>query len=468
MDVTSTLKATDGFFSSSQRTPHKVAIRCGDRSVSYSELVTKVRRIQHYCIYNLNLKVGDRVSLLGDNSIEYLEMLIALIDIGVGVVTINPKSSPEEVEQVTKDLVTSVNFKFKNNFQVCFTEAASFGDPIDMDLSEELFTGNVLFNWSTPATIIFSSGTTGKSKPIFVTHKARVMTSLSMPLSWGWSMDDVYLSLPSLSTGGGSACALAALYIGAEVVIAEQHTSEYLVNLINTRKITALLTVPAITHSLVNKIYEHKVRSIVSSTDVFSYDLKVKANALWSDALYDTYATTEHGPISLLTPKDFCSKPKSVGRACIGSKIKIIDDQGNEVSNGTPGNIVATTLTQVGEGWIRTNDIGYLDEDNFLFILGRANDLIVTRGYNIHPQEIEDVINKYPGVVESCVVGLPDKRWGEIPVAFIVGSVESSELISYLRNKISRYKVPRKFIQIDSIPKNILGKVERKKLRELL
>lgn len=468
MNVVTTVKATDGIFSSSQRTPHKVAIRCGDRSVTYSELINKVRRIQHYCIHNLKLGVGDRVSLLGNNSIEYLEMMIALIDIGVGVVTINPKSSQEEVEQIRKDLATSVNFKFKNNFQVCFTEAASFGDPIDLDLSEELFTGSVAFDWSTPATIIFSSGTTGKSKPIFVTHKARVMTSLSMPLSWGWSMDDVYLSLPSLSTGGGSSCALAALYIGAEVVIAEQYTSDYLVSLINRHKVTTLVTVPVITHSLVNQTYNHKIRSVVSTADIFFYDLKIQAYTLWPDALHDTYATTEHGPISLQTPKDFLSKPRSVGRACIGSKIKIVDDEGNEVSNGTPGNIVATTLTQIGDGWVRTNDIGYLDEDNFLFILGRANDVIVTRGYNVHPQEIEDVINKYPGVVESCVVGQRNERWGEIPVAFIVGSVENSELKSYLKNKMSRYKVPRKFIQISSIPKNILGKVERKKIRELL
>jgi O-succinylbenzoic acid--CoA ligase len=465
MSVTASLKATDGIFSSSQRTPHKVAIRCGDRSVSYSELTNKVRQIQHYCVHKLKLKPGDRVSLLGNNSIEYLEILIALIDIGVGVVTINPKSSQEEIDRLRNDLVTSVNFILRAP-HILFTEAGAYESTVD--LSEELLTDEVTFDWNLPSTIIFSSGTTGRSKPIFISHKTRVMTSLSMPLSWRWQQNDIYLSLPSLSTGGGSGCALAALYIGMEVVIPEQYTTEYLVDIINKRKVTTMVTVPALTYKLVNQRYNHAINSVISTADVFPYQLKVDAYNLWPMALYETYATTEHGPITLLTPDDLCNKPNSVGRPCIGSMVKIVDEQGAGVPTNTPGNIVATTLTQTGEGWLPTNDIGYLDSDNYLYILGRANNMIVTRGFNIHPLEIEEAINQYPGVVESCVVGKQNARWGEIPVAFIVGDVDTSSLKAYLRNRLAKYKVPRTFIVVESIPKNILGKIERNKLRELL
>ena len=212
MNGLTTLKATDGIFSSSQRTPHRVAIRCGDRSVSYSELIEKVKRIQHYCINTLNLKIGDKVSLLGNNSIEYLELLIALIDIGVGVVTINPKSSQQEVEHIRKDLVTSVNF-IVTAPHICFTDTRSNQSTVDLIIPEQLFTNNVTFDWNLPAIITFSSGTTGKAKPIFISHKARVMTSITMPYDWNWHGDDVFLALPSFATGGGSASALSLIHI---------------------------------------------------------------------------------------------------------------------------------------------------------------------------------------------------------------------------------------------------------------
>jgi len=467
MNGLTTLKATDGIFSSSQRTPHRVAIRCGDRSVSYSELIEKVKRIQHYCINTLNLKIGDKVSLLGNNSIEYLELLIALIDIGVGVVTINPKSSQQEVEHIRKDLVTSVNF-IVTAPHICFTDTRSNQSTVDLIIPEQLFTNNVTFDWNLPAIITFSSGTTGKAKPIFISHKARVMTSITMPYDWNWHGDDVFLALPSFATGGGSGSALAALYIGAEVVIAEQYSSDYLVDTINKNKVNIMLTVPVITHQLVGKTFNHKLKSIVSGAAMFPTDLKLASSEKWPDSLYEVYATTETGPISILTPLDLNNKLFSVGRACTGSNIKIVDEFDNNLPPGVQGEIVVRTLTQVYDGWQRTNDIGYIDEDNYLYIVGRADDMIVTRGFNIHPKEIEDVINQYPGVAESCVVGKQDGRWGELPIAFIVGNVEIKQLKVFCKSKLSTYKVPRKFIQIDSIPKNILGKVERKKLRELL
>ena len=467
MNGLTTLKATDGIFSSSQRTPHKVAIRCGDRSVSYSELIEKVKRIQHYCINSLNLKIGDRVSLLGNNSIEYLELLIALIDIGVSVVTINPKSSKQEADHIKADLVTSVNF-IVTAPHICFTDTRSNQSTVDLIVPKQLFASSVTFDWNLPAIITFSSGTTGKAKPIFISHKARVMTSITMPYDWNWHGDDVFLALPSFATGGGSASTLAALYIGAEVVIAEQYSSDYLVDTINKNKVNIMLTVPVITHQLVGKTFNHKLKSIVSGAAMFPPDLKVTSSQRWPDSLYEVYATTETGPISILTPLDLNNKLFSVGKACTGSNIKIVDEFDNNLPPGVQGEIVVRTLTQVYDGWQRTNDIGYIDEDNYLYIVGRADDMIVTRGFNIHPKEIEDVIDQYPGVAESCVVGKQDGRWGELPIAFIVGNVEIKQLKVFCRSKLSAYKVPRKFIQIDSIPKNILGKVERKKLRELL
>ena len=467
MNGLTTLKATDGIFSSSQRTPHKVAIRCGDRSVSYSELIEKVKRIQHYCINSLNLKIGDRVSLLGNNSIEYLELLIALIDIGVSVVTINPKSSKQEADHIKADLVTSVNF-IVTAPHICFTDTRSNQSTVDLIVPKQLFASSVTFDWNLPAIITFSSGTTGKAKPIFISHKARVMTSITMPYDWNWHGDDVFLALPSFATGGGSASTLAALYIGAEVVIAEQYSSDYLVDTINKNKVNIMLTVPVITHQLVGKTFNHKLKSIVSGAAMFPPDLKVTSSQKWPDSLYEVYATTETGPISILTPLDLNNKLFSVGKACVGSSIKIVDEFDNDLPPRAQGEIVVRTLTQVYDGWQKTNDIGYIDEDNYLYIVGRADDMIVTRGFNIHPKEIEDVIDQYPGVAESCVVGKQDGRWGELPIAFIVGNVEIKQLKVFCRSKLSAYKVPRKFIQIDSIPKNILGKVERKKLRELL
>lgn len=472
------LKATHGIHSSSHRTPHKVAIRYGDRSVTYKQLVDRMKRVSRGA-----LAFNGKAAIVAKNSIEYLEVLFGVSDVGVPVVTINPKNTQAEVIAALKDSDTRVLFidenLFKEEYENYVDTIITFGSNYDswIDGNEPILYYNE-FPDDTIYNIVYSSGTTGNPKGICIPHRTRALLSITMALDYKtMGCNDTMLLLVSFFNGGGNGSLLTTLNNGGTVIIGTQMHPDYIMRMVETYSVTGLFLVPALTHMIINTQSCHKydkssLKVIVSIAAPFDTPLKKQALEFFNCDIWDLYGTTEHGPVTAL--KIGSSMPiDSVGLPISYSTVKVINDRGLECEPNEVGEVYARTSTMFqgylnskkADRFVAVGDLGYKDNDGYLFLVGRKNDLIISAGTNIYPEEVESVLNKCPGVVESAVVGTPDDRWGEIVTAFIVGAPEIDPLL-YCKNNLASYKMPRKIFYIDSIPKNDAGKILRKNLRK--
>jgi acyl-CoA synthetase (AMP-forming)/AMP-acid ligase II len=198
----------------------------------------------------------------------------------------------------------------------------------------------------------------------------------------------------------------------------------------------------------------------------------------------DAYGWTETGWLSMSRYRELMTGRRSVGRAAFGCELAILDAQGNELPPGQVGEIyaanpiqflgyygnAATTAAMRHGKWETGGDLGYLDEDGFLHLVDRKNDMIVSGGENVYPAEIERVLADHPKVSEIAVVGVPDERWGESPRACVVlqpgAQASAEEILSFCTGRIARYKSPRSVVFLDALPRNAMGKVLRRNLRE--
>ena len=475
------LKVTQGIHSSSSRTPHKVAIRHGDNFVSYSQLTKRMRQVSHAAFTDVRFQ--GNAAIVGVNSIEFVEVLLGLADVGVPVVTINPKSSPREVSLYLQDSKAKVLFIDKKLYRKEYEQYCElvivFGDNYKQWVDNQppiehypYVRDNTIFN------IVYSSGTTGTPKGICISHRTRLMTSLLMPLDYKcMGQNDIMLAFASLSNGGGSTTVIATLNNGGTVILATQVHPDYIMRTIEKHKVTCAFIVPVLIHVILSTPSCHKydkssLKGIFSSAAPFASDMKLKALEFFGPIVYDVFASTECGPTTFQTPQEMKTHLNSVGRVATGSVIKIIDESGRQCQPFEVGEIYSQALTMFSgylnkdkpDEYVSVGDLGYLDQDNYLYVVGRKNDMIITGGYNVYPEEVENIINSCPGVIESAVVGIPDDKWGEIVTAFVVG-MPMADLYELCRNSLASYKVPRKLTYVDSIPRNEVGKILRKNLR---
>ncbi|MDC3266367.1 acyl--CoA ligase [bacterium] len=487
------LKATHGLHSASKRQPDKTAVIFGARSVTYGELTSRMKRVSYAGF--IDIRFQGNAAIVAQNSVEYLEVLLGLADVGVPVATINPKSTEREVLLALNDCSASVLFIDKKLYKESYSKVCklviTFGEEYEEWISKHQEIKQYPFvPDSTTFAIVYSSGTTGAPKGIKHSHRSRTMISLTMAVDYdGMKSDDIMLALASLSNGGGCSTALACLTNGGTLVLGTQVHPDYMMRMIEQHRVTCAFIVPTLLHIIVNtqSCYQYdrsSLRCVFSSAAPFSANLKRKAIEFFGNIVYDVYASTECGPVSVLKPKNFQRAIHSVGQPVSGSTIEIRKEDGTIAGVGDVGEIYAKTLTlfngyltnsnstnvnlkHVDNEFVSAGDLGYIGWDGYLYIVGRKSDMIITGGNNVYPEELESVINSCPGVIESAVVGMLHDRWGEVVVAFVVGT-PTVDLFEYCRDNLASYKLPRKVNYVDSIPKSETGKILRRQLRELL
>lgn len=481
MDVTQS-KATYGIHSSSYRTPHKVAVRYGDRSITYKQLVERIKLVT--VAASINLEAYERAAIVSANSIEFIELLFGLVDAGITPVTLNPKNSSREIISSLQDSNTRVLFieksLYKEEYSLYIDIVIIFGDNFENWLQQ--YQGQVAKPKDNPVyNIIYASGTTGNPRGICISHKTRIMTSLLMPMDHRCMQhDDVMLVFGSLSYGGGNVPVLATLFNGGTVILASMIHPDYILKTIEQYSVTCLYSLPSITYMLLNsdRIEKYDISSLKSFVSIaapFNADLKQRALKAFGKIVYDVFASTECGPISTATPAMIETHPTSVGMPVTGCIVVIRKNDGSECQPMEVGEIFCNNLTIFSsylnspqpEGFVSVGDLGYKDQDGFIYLVGRKNDMINTSGYNVYPEEVETVINSCPGVIESAVIGLPNEKYGEVVTAYIVGQ-PTVDFNQYCKDNLAKYKIPKKVIKVESIPKTESGKILRKKLRELL
>ena len=341
--------------------------------------------------------------------------------------------------------------------------------------------------------MIYTSGTTGRPKGAELTHGNLTATIDSLHEAWGWREDDVLLHVLPLFHVHGLIVALhGALNAGATTIFLPRFAPDKALQTLCDRKCTVFMAVPTVHRRLVNwpdaATYDlSHVRLMTSGSDRLPDDLFNQFRITFGHVLLERYGMSETGML-ISNPLQGERRVGSVGFPLPGVEVRIVHPEtedplpdgeigavqvrGNNVFKGYWRQPQKTADAFTPDGWFRTGDVGFREPDGYITLKGRSRDLIISGGYNIYPSEVELVLAQHPGVQASAVVGCPDSEWGEIVVAVIVpdphAKLATEDIITHCRAYLVKYKVPRRVIFVENLPRNSLGKIERARLhREL-
>jgi long-chain acyl-CoA synthetase len=342
------------------------------------------------------------------------------------------------------------------------------------------------------ATILYTSGTTGQPKGVMQTHAnlyANVMNSWNTATNRD-RREMSLLVLPLAHTFGLSAL-IAGYLFGARSVLVAWFNAEHALELIQKYKVAAMAGVPTmfvfmLFHPRRQEFDTSSVKRWLVGAAPMPVEQQREFEATFGGTMYVGYGLTEACPGVATEREGWPRKPGSTGLPLVGVDVKIVDDEGRTLPAGQIGEICArgenvspgyyenpeATAETFRDGWLHTGDMGYLDEENYLFISERKKDLIIRGGFNVYPKDVEEVLYRHAAVQEAAVVGIPDKRMGEEVCACIVKrdgvDVTADELIRHCQSHLAKYKTPRYVEFVDSLPKTRIGKIQKKEVRRVM
>jgi acyl-CoA synthetase (AMP-forming)/AMP-acid ligase II len=337
--------------------------------------------------------------------------------------------------------------------------------------------------------IIYSSGTTGQPKGIVHTHYIRAMYCTLFAGAFRFTPESVVIHAGSLVFNGAFVTLMAAWYLGCTYILQNKFDADEFIDTVSREKVTHVMLVPSQIVAIINSPNFHpdKLKSIRMLCSVGAPWHREHKEALLQhlpDSLYELYGLTE-GFITVLDSSDFARKIESVGVPVPFSEMKIIDADGVEVPRGEVGEISGNspmmmpgyykrldlTAQAIVDGWLRTGDMGFEDEDGFLHLVDRKKDLIISGGVNVYPKDIEEILVQHPAVREVAVFGAPSDKWGECPVAAVIlkspDGTTAEELRSWVNSRVAaRYQQVHEVIISDDFPRSTAGKTLKRVLRE--
>jgi len=342
-----------------------------------------------------------------------------------------------------------------------------------------------------PFAVLLTSGTTGFSKGCLATHRTFVFHCINNAIEKGLGVHDKALLSSPIYFNAGRSFTLGIIYFGGTMIFHERFDAEEVLKSIEREKITYIGAVPTmcerILHVLETKKYDtSSLRCLaitggkVHPTVLEALKKNITAN------IYRTYASTDSGQMAISKPSDMDTKPNAGGRPVWCVDLRIVDDKSNPVPVNEVGEIICqsplategyymnpeATNASFRDGWFYTGDLGYFDEEGYLFVVGRKKDMVKSGGISIYPLEIEGVLYKHPEVVEAAVIGLPDPEWGEAVKAVVVlkegSSVSGEALMQFCKEQLAAYKVPKSVDMVSSLPHTEIGKINKVKLKEMI
>jgi acyl-CoA synthetase (AMP-forming)/AMP-acid ligase II len=492
----------DFLLRSARRYPDKIAVIDGDVRLTYRELAKLVNRVAAG-IHGLGIKPGDRISYHGNNRWELVVTLLASIQAGTIVVPLNVMFRPAELAHVLSGagvklvLTTSegaASLEALRGSQIFPAHVSSYDDRQGLFaqwIGSPCDEPRVVDRASTDiVTLFFTSGTTGKPKGAPQDHEFIDHLAHSWVIACRYHPAEIFLvTTPMFWTVAPLHCILPIILVGASLVVMNRFDLDGCCDLVRRHSVTAMFAVPTMYTMLVDR--KAAALSELSSLRVCSVagapiavEIVREFERLTGATLLNIYGATEAAAIS----REMLGAPRR--DRCAGTlggtvEAKIVDVEGRPVAPGTAGEIVVRGLTVIRGywedgrvnpdslpgGWFQTGDVGIL-EDDFLRVVDRIKDMIITGGANIYPAEIENVINRHSKVSMSAVIGVPDRIKGELAVAYVVpkqtGELSIEELETHCRNFLASYKVPRQYVLVNSLPLTQSGKIRKAELRKMI
>ena len=479
-------------------TPAKVALTdlAGKRR-TYAELDDRARRIGVMARHGYGLAKGDRVALIAPNRLEYAECVMGLADAGIGVVTVNPASTTDELGYVLNHSDARLAIADAAVVDRLKTVVAddvpvlAMGGALDAELERAASDARCIDAEETDVfAISYTSGTTGKPKGVLLSHRARTsMFLLALAATYGAHTPSMRaLTVSPYFNGGGLAHLLAPLFFGGSVQVIARFDAEVVLTALRDGVTFTALVPTQLTAMLDVQPWGDMpaLKALVTNSSAAPQQLKERLiERLGPNRLYDSYGSTECGVTSVLRPEQTLAKPRSIGRPVPGAMMTLLNEAGEEVANGDVGELACRMpwlfsgyLHERGgpfgdgaQAWCRTGDLATRDEDGFYFVAGRKKQVIITGGQNVFPVEVENAMARHPAIREVAVVGISDADGGEaVSAAYTlqqgVNEVSAADLRDFLRSKVTGYKVPKHFVNVDALPKNATGKIVHREVQQ--
>lgn len=487
--------------------PDREVMRCGARSWTWVQWRDRVRRNAAGQLAE-GVRPGDRVASLDKNDPTCLETSLACALIGTANAVVNFRLAPEEIAYIINDAQAVLLFvgtellpvieQIREQLTCVRTVIITGGE---RDQYEDWLAGHEPLEHTDPPADdcflqLYTSGTTGFPKGAMLTNHSLTAHARATSEGTGLDRDAVSMVAMPLFHVGGSAWALTALYFGARIVVVRDINPVALVDEIVEQRITHAFLVPAVFGFLLqvpgvaDHDYSH-LKGLVYGASPMPLPLLRRSLEVFPTDFYQVYGMTEaSGAVTTLGPEDHHDpaheeRLTSAGKPMAGVEIAVVDPvTGEHLGPRETGEVWVRTAqlmagywhkpeanqeTLVADGWLRSGDAGYLDEDGYLYIADRVKDLIISGGENIYPAELERVLVEHPSVAEVAVVGVPDERWGEVPKAIVVlkdGAAPDAEaILTYCKQHLASFKCPKTVDFVAALPRNATGKVLKKDLR---
>ncbi len=482
------------FGATAERNRDKTAVFWGDETRTYGHLHDQSDAVAARLRADYGVETGDRVAIWVKNCPEFISAFFGIQKAGGVATPINNFLKPDEVSYILSDsgcrlLITDASMSEA-------IPALRAENPDLQTLAVGEFEGLADAGAAAPdergddelAVIIYTSGTTGRPKGAMLTHGNLLHNIESCrKILEAEEFDRFVLLLPMFHSFMLTVCNLLPLIIGGSVaLIRSLHPPKNVMQEIVRHEATVLPAIPAFFRAMLHESVprELPLRVAISGAAPLPVETLNAFNDKFPFPLIEGYGLSEASPVVSFNPLRGPWVAGSIGKPVPDVEVSVRNEAGEELPDGETGeicvrggNVMAGYWNRPDEtdkairgGWLYTGDIGYRREDGYAFITDRKKDMLLVNGINVYPREIEEVIYQFPGIKEAAVVGKPDARKGEMPVAFVAanegGEIDEKELLGFLRQRLADYKIPRRIVKVDALPRNATGKILKTELRE--